>query len=189
MAKKIVLGGLAGSVAVFLMSMIFHMVTQLGEMGVKAFPNEDAVMSMMRLSITESGMYIFPGADMSDKSAAAQAAYAAKYKQGPTGILVLTMGGKDLQFGRLLLNQYLMNLIAALLIAWILAITARATTYGSRVVIVFLAALAGGVIYSMPYWNWYGFPAAYTAGDVGSWVVSWTVGGFVMAAIVKEKMT
>lgn len=188
MAKQIVLGGVVGAVVVFLMSMIFHMVTNLGETGVKTLPNEDSVLSMMRSAIPDSGLYVFPGADMSNqKSAASQAAYMEKYKLGPTGILAYTTGGKDLSFGKLLVNQFLFGLVAALLVAWILAITASATTYGSRVLIVFLAAVFGAFVYTLPYWNWYGFPSAYILGELGTWAASWLVGGLAMAAIVKQK--
>lgn len=188
MAKQIALGGIVGAVVVFLVSFVFHMVTNLGETGIKPLPNEDSVLSMMRSSIPDSGLYVFPGADMSaQKDPAAQAAYMAKYKAGPTGILAYTKGGNDLAFGKLLANQFLLGLVAALLVSWILAITASATSYGSRVLIVFLAALFGGFVYTLPYWNWYGFPSAYILGEIGTWAVSWLVGGLAIAAIVKHK--
>lgn len=188
MAKQIALGGIVGAGVVFLVSLIFHMVTNLGETGIKMLPNEDSVLSTMRSSIPESGLYVFPGADMSaQKDPAAQAAYMAKYKTGPTGILALTTGGTDLSFPKLLLNQFLFGLVAALLVSWILAMTASATTYGSRVLIVFLAALFGGFVYTLPYWNWYGFPPAYILGEIGTWAVSWLVAGLAIAAIVKQK--
>jgi hypothetical protein len=188
MAKQIVLGGVIGAVVVFLMSMIFHMVTNLGETGVKPLPNEDSVLSMMRSSIPDSGLYVFPAANMAEmKTDAEKAAYAQKYKIGPTGILVYKTGGTEFSFPKLLVNQFLFGLVAALLVAWILAITASATTYGSRVLIVFLAAVFGAFVYTLPYWNWYGFPSAYILGELGTWAASWLVGGLAMAAIVKQK--
>lgn len=186
MAKQAVLGGIVGAVVVFLMSTVFHMVTNLGEAGIKTLPNEDSVLSMMRSSIPDSGLYIFPGANMNDKSPGAQQAYLAKYKAGPSGIMAVTTGGKDLAFGKLLVNQFLFTLGAALLIAWVLAITASATTFGSRVLIVFLASVFGGLVYSAPYWNWYGFTGMYTLAEIGTWAASWLVGGLAMAAIVKR---
>jgi hypothetical protein len=188
MTKKILLGGLVGGVVVFVMSGIFHMATNLGETGIKVFPNEDAVLSNLRSSIPDSGLYIFPGADMSaQKSSASQAAYLEKYKNGPTGILAYTRGGNDLQFGKLLVNQFLFSLVAGLIVAWILGATVSSTTYGSRVLIVCLASLFGGMVYTLPYWNWYGFPLTYVIAEIGTWVASWLVGAFAMAAIVKPK--
>jgi hypothetical protein len=51
--------------------------------------------------------------------------------------------------------------------------------------IVLLASIFAGVVYVLPYWNWYGFPLSYIAGDISGWVVSWGIGGLAMAKIVK----
>jgi len=186
MAKKILLGGLVGGIVVFLVTGFFHMATSLGEYGIKTMPNEDSVLAMMRTSVPESGLYLFPAADMSKgNSAASQAAYAEKYKTGPAGIMSYVNPGGEFSFGKLLLNQFLFGLIAALFLAWILGITAGATTYASRVGIVFIASLFADCVYPLAYWNWYRFPTGYTAAYIGTWSVSWLIAGLAMAAIVK----
>jgi hypothetical protein len=190
MAKRILLGGLTGSIVVFIVSGIFHMATRIGEYGIKKFSNEEAVLSAMRASIPDSGLYIFPGAGTmsgKDQSPLNQAAYLEKYKTGPTGLLVYRTGGVELNFGKLLVYQFLFGLVAGLLLAWILGVTAGATTYGSRVLIVFLASLFAGVVYDLPYSNWYGFPMSYTVAHIATWTISWVIAGFAMAAIVKPQ--
>lgn len=191
MSKKIFLGGLLGGVVVFLMSAVFHMATQLGEVGIHGMPNEEAMRAALRGSIHEPGIYAIPWADMSsgkskEQQEAADAAYMEKYKQGPTAMLIYTPGGVEFKFGKALLNQFLFSLVGALLIAWVLATTASATTYGTRVMIVVAAALFGGFVYTLPYWNWYNFPANYILAEMGTWVVSWFVGGLAMAAVIKK---
>jgi hypothetical protein len=49
-----------------------------------------------------------------------------------------------------------------------------------------LISIVAGVIYDLPYWNWYGFPMNYTIAHIASWVISWGVAGLGMAAIVKR---
>ena len=191
MGKKIFLGGLLGGVVVFLMSAVFHMATHLGEVGIHGMPNEDAMREILRGSIHEPGIYAIPWADMSsgkskEQQDAANAAYMAKYQQGPTAMLIYAPGGVEFKFGKLLLNQFLFSLVGAFLIAWVLATTAGATTYGTRVMIVVVAALFGGFVYTLPYWNWYNFPANYICAEIGTWVVSWFVGGLAMAAVIKK---
>lgn len=186
MPKKILFAGLAGSVIVFLVSGFFHLATSLGEYGMKTLPNEEGTLSAMRSAIPESGLYLFPAADMSQgRSAAAQAAYMEKYRTGPVGILAYSRGGMALQFGNLLFKQFLFGLVASLLLAWLLGMTASATTYASRVLIVLLAPLFAGCLYALPYWNWYGFPLSYTVAYIATWCVSWLIAGLAMAAIVK----
>jgi len=190
MTKRIIIGGLVGAVIVFVVSAIWHL-SSLGEIGVQRMPGEAAISAAMRDSIHEPGFFYFPApADMKgmpkEQAAAAQAAYLAAYKQGPTGILVYSPGGVDLDFGKLLFHQFLFNVAAALLIAWVLALAAGSTTYGGRVLIVLLISVIAGLIYDLPYWNWYGFPMNYTIAHIGSWCLAWTVGGLGMAAIVKR---
>ncbi|HXW18643.1 MAG TPA: hypothetical protein VEJ39_10090 [Candidatus Acidoferrales bacterium] len=190
MIKKIIVGGLIGAVIVFIVSSIWHVATGLGEVGVKTLPGNGAIEAAMRSSITEPGLYLFPGmADQKglskEQRADAQAKYMTQYAQGPTGILVYTPGGTPLEFGKLLANQFIFNVVAALLIAWILAIVVRATTFRERALIVLLIGIAAGVIYALPQWNWYNFPMDYTIAAMASWVISWGIAGLGMAAIIK----
>jgi hypothetical protein len=191
MNKRIILGGLVGAVLVFVVSSIWHLAGNLGEIGIKNMPGGGAVETAMRASIHDPGFYFFPPAppmsgQPKEQAAAAQTAYLEAYKQGPTGILIYSPGGTELQFAKLLLNQFSMNVVAGLLIAWILGIAAGSTTFGSRVLIVLLISIIAGVIYDLPYWNWYGFPMNYTIAHISSWVISWGVAGLGMAAIVKR---
>jgi hypothetical protein len=191
MGRKIFLGTLLGSIVVFLMSSIFHMATQLGEVGVRGLPNEDVVKAALRSSVHEPGFYFFPAPNMTpgrskEQVAADNAAQMTKWKEGPTGILIYNPGGEELQFGKLLGFQFLFGVVGAFLLSWVLAATASATSYGTRVQIVTIAALFGGIVYTLPYWNWYGFPTNYVVSEIGTMVLSWAVAGLAMAAVVKK---
>lgn len=190
MGKRILLAGLAGGVLVFIVSGILHSSTKLAEVGIRAIPNEDLVLLAMRNSIPEAGFYYFPAPNLSPMSkedkAAEQSRYLAKFKQGPTGILVYKPGGEDSNFGKLLATQFLIGLAAAFIAAWILGATASGTTYGMRVIIIVLIGLFAEIYIVLPYWNWYGFPTDYAIGHVIGGVVSWAVAGLAMAAIVKR---
>jgi len=189
MGKKVLLGGLVGSVIVFLVSAAWHMAPGLGEIGVKAMPAEDSVLAGLRASLHEPGLYFFPVPNMSagrtkEQMKVDEAAYLEKYRQGPSGILVYQPGGEGLNFGKLLAYEFLFGFVASFLIAWILALTAAATTYGTRVLLVLLIPLFGAVIYDLPAWNWYGYPMSYTIAHSASWLVSWGAAGLAMARIV-----
>ena len=121
-----------------------------------------------------------------EEKAAEQSRYLAKFKQGPTGILVYKPGGEDSNFGKLLATQFLIGLAGAFIAAWILGATVSATTYGVRVMIIVLIGLFAELYIVLPYWNWYGFPTNYTIGHLIGGVVSWAIAGLAMAAIVKR---
>ena len=191
MGKRILLGSLVGSVVVFIVSSIWHLTPGLGEIGVKAQPGEDTVLAGLGASVREPGFYYFPAPNMSpgrtrEEMKADQAAYLERFRRGPSGILVYQPGGEALNFGKLMAYQFLFGLAASFVIAWILALTAGATTYGSRAWLVLLIALFGGIVYALPEWNWYGFPASYTIASIASFLVSWGIAGLAMAGIVKR---
>ncbi len=105
-------------------------------------------------------------------------------RKGSTGILVYRTGGEDFQFGRRIAVQFLLGFFASLLAATILAITASATTYGTRALLVLLLGCFAFAYIEPQYWNWYGFPASYTMVRVLGGIVTWTAAGLAMAAIV-----
>lgn len=192
MAKRVILGVVVGSIVVFLVSSIGHMATGLGQIGIQNLPNEDGVLSAMRSSIHSSGLYFFPGMDAGvagSKQRSSQSAYLEKYKTGPTGILVYHPGGQDLAFGGLLTVQFVTGLIGTLLLGLVLAMTADATTFRTRTLTVVAIAGFAAVIYEIPYWNWYGFPANYVIAHAAGWIVSWSVAGSAMAAIIRRGTT
>ncbi len=64
MTKRVLLGALVGGVVVFIVGALLHTVLGLGEVGVKALPQEETVLSAMRAAIPASGFYFFPAPNM-----------------------------------------------------------------------------------------------------------------------------
>lgn len=192
MTKRVPLGALVGGVVVFIVGALLHMVLGLGEVGVKALPQEDAVLSAMRSAIPAPGFYIFPAPNMTLGRTKAQqqsdmSAYAAKYQQRPSGILVYTVGGTPLNYGKLLGGEFVIDLMSAFILACILAMGAGGvSSYWKRVFAVTLAGLFAVVFLGLEYWNWYNFPTNYTCAYIATGVLDWYFAGLAMAAIVKQ---
>ena len=112
--------------------------------------------------------------------------YLAKYRQGPTGILVYDLGGKRLNFGKLLGAEFVVDFVSALLAACILALSAGGLlSYWRRLSVVTLTGIFAGVFLGFEYWNWSNFPAYYTVASVVIVSLDWFFAGLAMAAIVK----
>lgn len=94
-----------------------------------------------------------------------------------------------LNFPKLLGSQYLFGLIGCLIVAWILVTTVGSTTFASRAAIVTLIGIFAGIIYDLPYWNWYGFPTDYIAGHIVTQTITWAIAGLGMAAMIKKRPT
>jgi len=90
----------------------------------------------------------------------------------------------------LLTRQFGYGMCAALVICALLAMCAGSLPgYGQRVLFVALVAAFPGLVTDLPYWSWYGFPGIYTVSHFCEVLVTWTVTGLALAAIVKPKTT
>ena len=193
MTKRVLLGAFVGGIVVFVAGSLCHTVLGLGEVGVKAIPQEDAVLAGMRAAIHDSGFYIFPAPNMTpgrskEQTNADNAAYAQKYQQGPSGILVYSTGsGVALNYGKLLGGEVAIDVISAFFLACILAMGAGGrSSYWKRVFAVTLAGLFAGLFLGLEYWNWYSFPTNYTVAYIAVALIDWFLAGLAMAAIVKQ---
>jgi len=191
MAKRILLAGVLGGLAMFLWSSIAHMGLGLGSLGIQDIPNEQAMMGAMKGNLPQSGFYFFPGlgvapgASRTEKNAAMNI-YQQKVANGPSGILVYHASGQKAISAGQLLTELGTNVVQALLAAILLAF-AGLRSYGARVGFVALAGVMAGITTNISYWTWYGFPGSYTMGYALTEIAGYVCIGLVAAAIVKSK--
>lgn len=195
MAKRVILAGVLGGLAIFVWGSLSHMVLGLGAAGIKGMPNEDAVLSAMHTSIPEPGFYIFPSMGLAPNTATREQWQAAmpeiqkRAKSGPNGILVFRPNNGVEFSARTLGVEFGLNLVQALLLAILLAWAgANVGAYTSRVLFVAVAGLLGALSTNVQYWNWYGFPSSYTAAYIANELAGFVIAGLVMAAILKPRM-
>ena len=181
---RLLLAGIVGGIVVFIWGAITHVVLPLGEMGIQNLPNEEGIVDELKEGISEPGLYFFPGMDMNRKlSPEEQQAWEAKYTAGPTGILVYHPTGTKPLSAKLLLTELVADIAAALLAAFILSHTIG--SFSMRVLLVGLIGIMAWFSISVSYWNWYGFPTAFTMAEGIDQFVGWLLAGAPMAAIVK----
>jgi hypothetical protein len=184
MLKKILLGGFLGGVVVFIWGAIAHMALPLGQAGISQIPDEESVLTALRASIKEKGLYFFPGFDMSKvRSESEQKAWEAKLNAGPSGIMVVTPSGGEAMTPKQLGIEFASNVVASLLAAILLSMTN--VGYIKRVLFVMLLGVFGWMTISVPYWTWYGFPTDFTIAALIEEAVGWLAAGLVLAAVVR----
>jgi len=184
--KKVLLPGILGGLLVFIWSAISHMVLPIGAMGLKTIPSsEDAVLTALKSNIQQPGLYFMPGYDMSRKpTEAEQTAFNAKYEAGPTAFLVYHPTGQKPMSPWQLIRQALFNILCGLIAAFIISTTVASLT--TRGVMVMLMGLFAWLAFSVPHWNWYRFPAAFTIGEGLDEVIGWLLGGFLIAWLLQR---
>ena len=188
--KRILLAGLLGGIAMFIWSSIAHMALPLGQAGIKEIPNEQAVLSAMQAGLGQtSGLYMFPGMGVGpDASAqqrnAAMQQYGQKLAANPSGLLIYHPPGMPALTARQLATEFLTEFAEALLLAILLSQIA-ASSFGSRMGLVFVIALVGAITTNVPYWNWYGFPLSYTFPYACTQIIGYLIAGIVAASLLK----
>jgi hypothetical protein len=194
MAKRILLAGVLGGIAIYVWSFLAHMVLPLGMVGIREVPNEPPVLSALQTSLGgNSGMYMYPGLGLGPNPSmkevtAAMPEYIKKLATNPNGILIYHPPGGKAMEPRQLVAEFVTAVIEALLAAWLLSRT-RLASYTSRVGFVIVVGLTAAITTNIPYWNWYGFPGSYTASYMTIEIVAYLVAGLVVAAVLGRAMT
>jgi len=189
MAKRIVLAGVLAGLVMYAWSSLWHVVFGFGATGIKQIPNEDVVLSAMRLTIQEPGFYFFPGFDESAKMTQEQEqAWQQKYMSGPAGIMIYQpRGGLPLSPAQLL-TECGKDIVIALVLAVLMAHALPGLTgFSARVLFVTLVGVVAGLETNVSYWNWYRFPGNYTGVAILESVTSFALGGLVLAALLKRR--
>jgi len=182
---RILLAGLLGGLVAFIWSAVVHMTPITAVLGLSTLnEKEDAVLAELRSHDLSPGLYFFPGMDMSKSMSKEQeAAWTAKFKAGPSGLLLLQPKGGEPMEPRQLLMEFFSTALCAIIAATILATTIGSVT--CRAVMVAMMGLFGWLAISVSQWTWYHYPFSFIALDLIDQTVGWLLAGFVIAKLVK----
>ncbi len=183
---RIFIAAIVGGIIVFVWSAIAHMATPLGTAGLSVLPNEEPVLQALRANIPQSGLYFFPGADMSRRMTAEEKkAWEAKLRSGPTGLMVYNARGGEALSPRQLIAELVTNVLAAAVAAILLSF--MAAPYITKAVSTALLALFAFLSLSASHWIWYGFPTAFVVGELVTEFIGWLLAGLAIARIMSSR--
>jgi hypothetical protein len=189
---RILLAGILGGIVMFIWTSIAHMALPLGEAGIGEIPNESVVLSAMQSSMGEkTGLYIFPGLGVGKNATREQKNEAMKQMQqriaaNPSGILMYHPPGRQFAFGKSLAVEFSTEVLLAILVVWLLAQT-RIGSFVGRIGFVLIAGIMAAITTNVSYWNWYGFPGAYTASYILIEIVGFLLVGVVAALLLRKR--
>ena len=183
--KKNLLAAILGAVIFFIWSAAVHMNPLTAPMGLSMLNDKEAaVLAALNENVPQPGLYFFPGMDMSKHmTKEAEAAWTAKYKAGPSGLLLVQPKGGDPMMMSQLVISFISNLLCALLAVFILASTVG--SFARRVAIVASLGLFSWLAISIEQWDWYEFPFTFVALDAINQVIGWTLAGLLMVKMIK----
>ncbi len=189
MNARIFLAGLLGGIVMFVWSFIGHDLLPLGQAGVSQVPSEQSFRDNLATALTDRGLYMFPWPDFGpnatrqEKKEAMERAME-KERNGPSGILIYHPK-RELSFSKLLGIEFATELIEALLLVWLLAQT-RIDSFAGRVGFVLVAGILAAITTNISYWNWYGFPAVYTASYMLIQILGFLCVGIIAALLLRK---
>lgn len=170
-ARRITIAALVGGLILFVWGAVAWMVIPLRMSSIKQLPNEKQMLASLQQQ--SAGVYFFP----------AKLDFGTV---GPSGLLIYSPAAEGLTPGQLA-RSFVMNVIAAFAVAWLLARASASLSFGARVAFV---TIAGGVVVSLiadlQNWNWYAYPIDYTLASIADHLVGWLLAGLALAAIVRR---
>lgn len=183
--RTVVLAALVAAVVDFVWGGVSHLALIKG-VGFSALPAEDAVIASLRGAVSADGLYAFPAPDFSGQSTPDERArWEAKFKAGPTGMLIYHPAGSDPFSPAKLVLQLLAALAAGAIVAFVLSRLAASTAV--RVAVSALLGAFSVLAVSTLYWNWYGFPDAFFVAQAFDQIVGWTLAGSAAAWLLRPR--
>ena len=183
---RIVTAGLFGGCALLLWSAFsWSALPWLGE-SERPIDNQDEVLRVLTNRLSSSGVYRFPSIPKRNPSDGTleedRAAYNARRRIGPYGLIIYIAHGKD--FIGPLYRAFALDLIAATFAAFLISTTFFLRRYCQRVLFVFALGVFAALVSWLTLWNWDSFPSSYFMTRAGDAIVSWLLAGLVMARII-----
>ena len=179
---KWLIATLAGGVTMFLWGGVSHMVLLKG-IGFTRLSNEDRIVSTLRSSLPGDGLFFFPSIDLrGNPTREEQAAWEARFRAGPTGMIIYHAAGDSPVSPKKLSVQFLSDVLAAGVVSYLLSLVIA--TYWRRVGLVALLGAFALFAISSIYWNWYGFPNAFFLAQGVDMIVGWSLAGALIAKLI-----
>ena len=173
---------LAGAATVFVWGGISHMVLLKG-IGFTRISNEERIVATLRTSLPGEGLYFFPSIDLrGNPTEEEKAAWDARFRAGPTGMIVYHAAGDAPVSPKKLSVQFVSDVVAAGVLAYLLSLAIA--SYWKRVGLAALLGVFGLFAISSIYWNWYGFPNAFFLAQGVDMIIGWALAGAVIAKLI-----
>ena len=192
--KKILLAGLLGGIILYIWGAAAWVVIPLHKGSLHRMANEESVVAAMKTGLPVKGVYLFPGMPGGGMdtaaSQAAMNAYARKYEQGPTGMVIYDPGGLSPMMTGQMIIGFIVDVLCAFLAAWLLArSTAAGAGYVARVCFCGLLGILITLFGDVGRWNWMNFPLDYTTAVAADTVIAWVLAGLGIGWLIKIPKT
>ncbi|MHC4340312.1 MAG: hypothetical protein ACYSX0_08900 [Planctomycetota bacterium] len=187
---RILIGAVLGAVVVFAWGFLSWAVLNWHLMPGQ-LPDEEAVVSALKDSTQERGVYWIPGwghrPDMTEEQQKkAEEDHKRKYREGPIAYLVYDPAGNNDTESSMMLRGFILTFLAALIAAAMLAAASPGVRrYRDRVSFVAFLGVFVAVVADGANWAWFHHPMNHTLVTAADHIVGWLLAGFAIAWVVR----
>jgi len=183
---RILLAGIVGGIAVFLMGFVCHAILELQTRAMANIPESSTFIDDVKARGLNHGVYGFPDMPTAEeqKDAEKMKAHTEQWMAGPSGLLIIAHPGQGM--GEMLGKEFVTNVIAALLAAWIVSLFSSDIGFGRRCAAVMLMGVFAWASLGASYGIWYGFSHEFVHDELFCALLEWSVAGVPIAAIVRR---
>jgi len=188
MAKRVIIGGIAGGIILFMWGFLSWVVLDLHSETILEHEGTMALIENGKDVLPHEGVYYFPPRPSNREDTAAMEVWMEAHRQGPVGMIFWQPVGDEPMSVTNLAQGLLLEIGMVMLAGVLLALALPSLpTYGNRLLFVTGLGLFVVLAARMSDWVFMGFPTRYTASIALGGVVSWVLVGLVLAGIVKPR--
>src|SRR5262245_58985959 len=186
---RILLAGIVGGFLIFFMGFVSHAIFELQGRTMRNIPESSSFSDYLKDRGWQHGLYVFPDMPSAadQKDAEKMKALNERYKAGPSGMLLIVHTGEDMMNMETLGKEFVSNLLAAFIAAWVVSLMATEVGFVRRWLAVFLMGLLAWCSISASYGIWYRFPHDFIHDELFCAALEWGVAGLGIAAIVRRR--
>ena len=182
MVQKIMKCGFIGGFILFIWGAAAWTILPWQKNQVKSFTNQKDVRFTMRDNAPVSGLYMIPNMNASGD---AYEEAREQLREGPVVFAAVSANGKSTSMVASAVQNLILKIVAACLVAWLLFHT-KATDYNSSVKFITVVGLVIGLMATLPYVIWFGFPGTFAISGIIESVVGWFFAGLGMAKMANK---
>jgi len=183
--KNVIIGAVVAAIITFVWQSMSWMAFGVHDNTLKYSPQQDAVLASLSQNLTETGVYAIPNAPPG-ASQEAQQQFQNDMLGKPAAIVHYTKG-MEMNMGRQMPIGFLLNFVAAFIVAYVVSKTG--TSFGSRWMVGFGFAIFLVFQSSLIMANWWNTPMHYLSGEIIDHLVGWGLGGAWLAWWFGRKQT
>ena len=187
---RVIIAGIVGGLLLFVGGAVSHMTLDLEGRAFQAVQNEAAGRDFFNAHAKAPGIYGLPAMNPNFKSMseAEQTAewerVAQLYGDGPSAIMIVAPRGEEMMSGQQLGGEAFFNILAALVVAFVVSHLSDRCRFLTRWSIVVLIGVAAWLSLSTSWAIWYRFPWAFIMDGLYVSLIEWSLAGLAIAFIV-----